>query len=84
VWGLAFSPDSTWLVTGGPYDGRLRIWDVVTAHVRKEIPFPGGNVRMTWLTLSPDGTRVATTEEDEQFTNQRLTVFDIASGQSLF
>jgi WD40 repeat protein len=84
VFGLAFSPDGTWLVTGSREDCRLRIWDVATAHLRKEIPFPDGNVLFHALTLSPDGTRVAATEQDQQFTNQRLTVFDIASGQPLF
>jgi WD40 repeat protein len=34
---LAFGPDGTWLVTGCARDDRLRIWDVVTARVRKEI-----------------------------------------------
>jgi WD40 repeat protein len=84
VFGLAFGPDGTWLVTGSRQDCRLRIWDVATARVRKEIPFPGENVRLNWLTLSPDGTRVAATTETDQFTNYRVTVFDIGSGQSLF
>jgi WD40 repeat protein len=84
VWGLAFGPDGTWLVTGCQHDGRLRIWDVATARVRKEIPFHRPNFHFYSLTLSPDGTRVAATEQDQQFKNQRLTVFDIASRQSLF
>ena len=37
---LAFGPDGTWLVTGcGRFD-RLRIWDVWTARLRKEILAP--------------------------------------------
>jgi WD40 repeat protein/tRNA A-37 threonylcarbamoyl transferase component Bud32 len=84
VFGLAFGPDGTWLVTGSRQDVRLRIWDVTTARVRKEIPLHGGNVLFHSLTLSPDGTRVAATTEDLQFKNPRLTVFDIASGKALF
>jgi WD40 repeat protein len=40
VLGLAFGPDATWLVTGCRLDDRLRICDVATARVRKEIPLP--------------------------------------------
>ena len=42
---LAFGPDGTWLVTGGEQDDRLRIWDVATARVRKEIAVPAGASR---------------------------------------
>jgi WD40 repeat protein len=84
VYGLAFGPDGTWLVTGSRQDCRLRFWDLATAHVRKEISVHGGNVLFHSLTVSPDGTRVAATVEDGQFKNHCLTVFDLASGQSLF
>ena len=39
---LAYGPDGTWLVTGSYADDRLRIWDVATARVRKEIQGPAG------------------------------------------
>jgi WD40 repeat protein/serine/threonine protein kinase len=85
VWGLGFSPDSTWLVTGCAYeDDRLRIWDVATARLRKEIPFHRRDFHFHSLTVSPDGTRVAAALEDNNFHNHRLTVFDIASGKALF
>ena len=32
---LAFSPDSSWLVSGGDADDRLRLWDVATGTRRK-------------------------------------------------
>jgi WD40 repeat protein len=82
VFGLAFGPDGTWLVTGCPFDDRLRVWDLATAHVRK-IPLHAGNGRFSSLTLSPDGTRVAATVEDQGFKNQRMTEFDVASGKPL-
>jgi WD40 repeat protein len=83
VWGLAFGPDGTWLVTGCPHDDRLRIWDVATARVRKEIPFP--HEHFNSLTVNPDGTRVAATRSlDLNTGKRRLNAFDIASGKSLF
>jgi WD40 repeat protein len=83
VMGLAFGPDGTWLVTGCPQDDRLRIWDVATARVRKKIPFPDSKCYS--LTVSPDGTRVATTRSLSQNSWKfRLNVFDIASGKLLF
>jgi WD40 repeat protein len=82
VWGLAFGPDGRWLVTGCHLDDRLRIWDVATARVRKEISFPGAD---NWsLTISPDGTRVAATGSSHANRKYRLTVYEIASGKSLF
>ncbi len=61
---LAFSPDGTWLVSGNFADDRLRIWDVATARVRKEIQGPAGNLR--FVIVSPDGSRVAATALDPQ------------------
>jgi WD40 repeat protein len=84
VWGLAFGPDGTWLVTGCTYDDWLRIWDVATGRVRKAIPFHHKDSRFHSLTVSPDGTRVAASAEGPGLQIHRLTVFDIASGQSLF
>jgi WD40 repeat protein len=84
VFELAFGPDGTWLLTGDRQSGRLRVWDVATARVRKEIPFHGRNDLFYSLTVSPDGTRVAATMEDNDFKNHRLTVCDIATGKPLF
>ncbi len=81
VLGAAFGPDGTWLVTGCRGDDRLRIWDVATARVRKEIPLPDASFFS--LAVSPDATRVVTTSQDQK-QKFRLTVFDIASGNSLF
>jgi WD40 repeat protein/tRNA A-37 threonylcarbamoyl transferase component Bud32 len=84
VFGLAFGPDGTWLLTGDRFSGRLRVWDVATARVRKEIPFHGRTVLFYSLTVSPDGTRVAATVVGEGFKNHRMTVCDIATGEPLF
>ncbi len=62
VWDAAFGPDGTWLVTGCYRNDRLRIWDVATARLRKEIPLP--DKAFYSLTVSPDGTRVAATMSD--------------------
>src|SRR5581483_4424239 len=37
VWDLAFAPDGRWLATSSEGNDRIRIWDVATAHVSKEI-----------------------------------------------
>jgi WD40 repeat protein len=82
VWTLAYGPDGRWLVTGNHADDRLRIWDVATARVRKEIRFPAGGFRS--LTVSPDGRRVAAAMYDGQREKTFLHVRDLASGERLF
>jgi WD40 repeat protein len=79
---LTFGPDGRWLVTGSDGDDRLRIWDVTTARVRKEIRFPAGAFRS--LTVSPDGRRVAATMYDGQRGKTYPQVCDLASGERLF
>ncbi|HEX5273067.1 MAG TPA: serine/threonine-protein kinase, partial [Gemmataceae bacterium] len=79
---LAFGPDGRWLVTGGDSDDRLRVWDVATARVRKEIRGPGPSVRK--LTVSPDGARVACYAWDEARGKNRMSVYDTTSGEQLF
>jgi WD40 repeat protein len=81
VLSLAFGPDGRWLVSGGDGDDRLRIWDVATARVRKEIRGPGTSVRQ--LAVSPDGARVAASAWDPQRENH-LSVCDVTSGAQLF
>jgi WD40 repeat protein/predicted Ser/Thr protein kinase len=74
---LAFSPDGRSLVTGSFGDDRLRIWDVATARLRKQIQGPGRQFR--FLTVSPDGKRVATAWDTAS-----LRVYDLTSGELLF
>ncbi|MBY0523885.1 MAG: serine/threonine protein kinase [Gemmataceae bacterium] len=82
VWEVAFGPDGTWLVTGCQGEQPLRIWDVATAQVRKEIPIRGRDVHL--LTVNPGGTRVAVRTYDPRNKKYYLTVYDIASGEPLF
>jgi len=79
---LAFGPDGTWLVTGTDADKRLRVWDVATARVRKEIPVPAGVFRS--VSVSPDGRRVAATTCDQEGKRFSLHVCDLASGERLY
>jgi WD40 repeat protein len=79
---LAFGPDGRWLVSGGDGDDRLRIWDVATARVRKEIRGPGVSVR--FLAVSPEGGRVAAAAFDAVHNLHHLSVCDATSGEPLF
>jgi WD40 repeat protein len=79
---LAFGPDGRWLVTGGDGDDRLRIWDVATGRVRKEVRGPGASVR--GLAVSPDGARVAASAWDHPQQKHYLSVCDVRSGECLF
>jgi WD40 repeat protein len=77
VLSLAFSPDGQGLVTGSFGDDRLRIWDVATARVGKEIQGPGQD--FAFLTVSPDGRKVAAMGDPAQ-----MCVCDLSSGERLF
>jgi WD40 repeat protein len=79
VHSLAFLPDGPWLVTGSYGDDRLRIWDLATARILREIPGPGRNFRS--LTVSPDGKRVAAWADGPQ---PQFRVCDLRSGEQLF
>ena len=63
-------------------DSRLRIWDVATARVRKEIELPAGRLR--FVTVRPDGRRLAVTATPLAGMDFRLHVCDVASGERLF
>jgi WD40 repeat protein len=85
VWGLAFGPDGTWLMMGARHDDRLRIWDVATNRVREGPASHRADFEYHSLALSPDGSRVAVTENSSRSLQSRhLTVFDIATKKSLF
>jgi WD40 repeat protein len=77
VHSLAFLPEGLRLVTGSFGDDRLRIWDLATARVLREIPGPGRGFRS--LSVSPDGRRVAAWADGPQ-----LRVCDLKSGEQLF
>ncbi len=82
VTSLAYTPDGLWLASGSYADGRLRIWDTMTARVRKEVNVTDGVI--SFLTVSPDGNRVAVTAFDPHNEVRRLLVCDIRSGECLF
>ena len=79
---LAYGPDGDWLVTGGDRDDRLRIWDIATARVRKELRGLGPVV--AHVVVSPDGARVAASTYDEAVIKGNMIVCDVASGERLF
>jgi WD40 repeat protein len=74
---LAFSPDSSWLVSGCHADDRLRIWDVATVQMRKEITGPGPRI---WsVAVSADGACIAAVDSDGN-----LGVSEFATGRTVF
>jgi eukaryotic-like serine/threonine-protein kinase len=78
---LAFDPDGRWLVSGGGDDDRLRVWDLATARVRKEIEVPTKSLHS--VVIRPDGRRVAATAWDGK-SKHLLHVCDVTSGELLF
>jgi WD40 repeat protein/predicted Ser/Thr protein kinase len=82
VHGLAYGPDGTWLVAASVADSRLRIWDVATARLRKEIELPAGKLRT--VIVRPDGRRLAASAFLKEEDVHHLHVFDVESGKLLF
>ena len=76
VHSLAFLPDGQRLVTGSFGDEQLWIWGLATARVLRKIPGPGRNFR--FLTVSPDGRRVAAWAD-----GPKLRICDLRSGEKL-
>lgn len=62
VLGLAYSPDSATILTGG-LDGKARLWDVETGTVRLTLEHPNVD-GVSSVAYSPDGTMVATGNRD--------------------
>src|SRR6202042_2286245 len=73
---LAFSRDSSSLVSGGDGDGRLRIWNVATGTCQKEIQGPG--TRIISVAVSPDGILTAAVDWDGN-----LGVQDVVTSQQV-
>ena len=73
VWGLAFSPDSRWLVsTHG--DGAVLVWDMVERRRAASFNEHSGSVRAVAFSLG--GKRIASASEDRS-----VIVWDTATGR---
>lgn len=72
---LKYSPDSTSLVSGG-MDAILRVWDLKTGKLMKEIP--GNGFPFASVDYSPDGKRIAATSTD-----QKIRIWDLVSGKEI-
>ena len=77
---LAYSPDGTWLLAGGDFDGELLLWDLATGQVRNRVRGVGKSVRS--LALSPDGTRVAV-GTFHPATGATMSVLDLATSEKV-
>jgi WD40 repeat protein len=63
-------------------DNRLRIWDVATARLRKEIEIPAGRLRT--VVVRPDGRQLAASAWVDADEVHRLHICDVESGKRLF
>jgi hypothetical protein len=72
---LAFSPDGRWLLSAGQ-DGLLRLWDVETGELRKELR--GHTDEVFAAAFHPDGMRIASGGRD-----RAVRIWDVANGEEL-
>lgn len=59
---LAFSADSTLLVTAEEHERRIKIWDVASGELVADRAVSGGSARFAF---APDGRHLAVTEDDK-------------------
>jgi CHAT domain/WD domain, G-beta repeat len=72
VWGLAFSPDGTLLLTAG-HDHSARLWDASTGHELARYLHDGP---VAGVAFSSNGARVATASDD-----RTASVWDVVTGR---
>jgi WD40 repeat protein len=73
--GLAFSPDSSRLVTAGGKDGTLKVWDVARSG-RNPLVLPAAELRDSIKSaFRPDGKQIAVAGEEGE-----VRVYDVATG----
>ena len=61
---LAFSPDSSWLVSGCHPDESLQIWNVATAQLATKVQGTADATVVQAIAVSPDGARIAAADAD--------------------
>ncbi len=75
VHSIDFSPDNRYLVSGGE-DGALKIWDLSTGKVWKNLTEPYTNI--TKVRFSPNGDFIATASKD-----QTIKLWNVNTGQKI-
>ena len=75
VYSVAFTPDGKALAAGGEYDNTIRLWDVKTGKVLRELSGHAGPVAA--VAFSPDGRTLASACQWEP----AIRLWDVATGK---
>jgi WD40 repeat protein/predicted Ser/Thr protein kinase len=77
---LAFTPDSTRLVSaGGEPGGVVHVWDLSTGRIQRRMAYGKG---VTFLTIAPDGTRIAVGTYDQK-AEWKVAISDFKTGKEI-
>ncbi|KAH7919821.1 WD40 repeat-like protein [Leucogyrophana mollusca] len=77
VFSVAFSPDGRYLISGGPRDNRVCLWDAASFAIQSLVSVFRGHTDVVWcVAYFPDGQHVASTSGDKS-----VIIWDVGSGR---
>ncbi len=77
---LVFSPDSSYIVSGG-WENKVKYWNSNTGAEMSSIDLKGKGDLILDIDMSPDGTKIATANRNYETQYNTVNVFNIATGQ---
>jgi WD40 repeat protein len=78
---VAFSPDSTWLATGGSEDGLIKIYDVASGRIVRSIPTP--DVSIYAMAFTSDGRYIVVNHSLANRADSSMRVFKTSDGSEV-